>query len=162
VATSRTTTSWSPGDMSHNVKALHMGPSRSSPRHGPPVLGRGQGPPVPRRHRSYAALRPPASFGHGSGSPCRWPTSWRTLLLCLVRPTTRAPANVPCVGDGSPALRKTGLSSRRGEGLPGYGAILFVRAVVEHPAGYHPLLAHRSQGIIVAFAYSSTLGIRED
>jgi hypothetical protein len=22
------------------------------------------------RHRSYAALRLPASFGHGSGSPC--------------------------------------------------------------------------------------------
>ncbi len=28
-----------------------------------------------------------------------------------------------------------GISSRRGEGLPGYGAILFVRAVVQHFAG---------------------------
>jgi hypothetical protein len=33
----------------------------------------------------------------------------RTLVLCLVRPTTRVPAYVPCVGDGSPALRKTGM-----------------------------------------------------
>jgi hypothetical protein len=53
------------------------------------------------------------------------------------------------------------MSSRRGEGLPGYEAILFVRAVVEHPAGCAPLLAHRSQGGGVAFAYSSTLGIRK-
>ena len=56
-----------------------------------------------------------------------------------LRPTTRALANVSCVGDGSPALRATGVSSRRGEGLPGYGAVLFVRAMVEHPAGYQPL-----------------------
>jgi hypothetical protein len=79
--------------MSNNVKALHMGPSRSSPRHGPPLLGRVQGLPVPRRHGSYAALRLPAPVGHGSGSPCQWPTSWRTLVLCPqgrrhVRPLT--------------------------------------------------------------------------
>ena len=37
---------------------------------------------VPRRHRSYAALRLPAPFGHGSGSPCLWPPSMRTLVLC--------------------------------------------------------------------------------
>src|SRR4029077_17342061 len=36
--------------------------------------------------------------------------------------------------------------SRRGEGLPGYGAILFVRAMLEHPAGYDPLLAHSRRG----------------
>ena len=40
---------------------------------------------------------------------------------------------------GSPRRRDV---SRRGEGLPGYWAVLFVRAVVEHPAGYDPLLAH--------------------
>ena len=39
--------------------------------------------PVPRRPRSYAALRLPAPIGHGSSSPCRWPTSLRALLLCL-------------------------------------------------------------------------------
>jgi len=33
------------------------------------------------------------------------------------------------------------MSVRRGEGLPDYEAVLFVRALVEHPAGYNPLLA---------------------
>ena len=51
-------------------------------------------PPVPRRHRPYAALRLPAPIGHGSGSPCRWPPSRRPLVLCPPGPTTRAPA--PC------------------------------------------------------------------
>src|SRR5206468_8185648 len=54
-------------------------------------------------------------------------------------------ADVSCVGDGSPALRKTGDGSRRGEGLPGYWTVLFVRAMVEHPAGYDPLLAHDTE-----------------
>ena len=43
---------------------------------------------------------------------------------------------------GSPPHRNV---SRRGEGLPGYGAVLFVRAMVEHPAGYGPLLAHTTE-----------------
>jgi hypothetical protein len=41
---------------------------------------------------------------------------------------------------GSPPHRDV---SRRGEGLPGYGTVLFVRALVEHPAGYYPFLAQR-------------------
>ncbi len=49
---------------------------------------------------------------------------------------------------GSPKNRD---GSRRGEGLPGYGAVLFVRALVEHPAGYNSLLAQFTQGVIVAF-----------
>ena len=44
---------------------------------------------------------------------------------------------------GSPQDRSV---SRRGEDLPGYGAVLFVRAMVEHPAGYDPLLAHSRRG----------------
>jgi hypothetical protein len=36
-----------------------------------------------------------------------------------------------------------------------------VRAVVEHPAGYDPLLAHRDGEVAVAFRQSSTLGIRD-
>jgi len=39
--------------------------------------------------------------------------------------------------------------SRRGEGLPGSWAILFVRAMVEHPAGDVPLLAQFSQGSLL-------------
>jgi hypothetical protein len=38
--------------------------------------------PVPRRLRSYAALRLPAPIGPDSGAPCRWPTSMRALVLC--------------------------------------------------------------------------------
>ncbi len=49
---------------------------------------------------------------------------------------------------GSPLHR--GLS-RRGEGLPGYETVLFVRAMVEHPAGYNPLLAQIAQGTVIAF-----------
>jgi len=59
---------------------------------------------------------------------------------------------------GSPPNRKV---SRRGEGLPGSWAVLFVRAIVEHPAGYGPLLAHMHGEVVVAFRENSTLGIRE-
>jgi len=43
------------------------------------------------------------------------------------------------------------LLSRRSEGLPGFWAVLFLRAVVVHPAGYDPLLAHQSGEVVVAF-----------
>ena len=43
---------------------------------------------------------------------------------------------------GSPQDRDV---SRKDEGLPGYGAVLFLRAMVEHPAGYGPLLAHNTE-----------------
>jgi hypothetical protein len=72
-----------------------------------------------------------------------------------LRPTTRALANVSCVGDGSPALRKTGNGSRRGEGLPGYWTVLFIRAMVEHPAGYAPLLAHFAQRALLPSSNSA-------
>ncbi len=92
-----------------------------------------------------------APFGHASGSPCRGLPRCGCLFCAPKGPTTRVPAYVSCVGDGSPALRHTGISSRRGEGLPGYEAVLFVRAMVEHPAGYNPLLAQCAQGAVVAF-----------
>jgi hypothetical protein len=43
---------------------------------------------------------------------------------------------------GSPPHRDV---SRRGEGLPGSWAVLFMRAIVEHPAGYASLLAQLTQ-----------------
>ena len=146
LATSRRWT-WVPPEEHTNTGRLCSAGSRSDP--------------VPRRQRSYAALRLPAPFGHGSGSPCQWPTSMRTLVLCLwgrrhVRPQ-RAVRRRRVTG--SPHNRSV---SRRGEGLPGYGAVLFVRAMVEHPAGYHPLLAQKlSPGMVVAFREHRTLGIRE-
>ena len=66
------------------------------------------------------------------------------LVLCLV-------ADDPCARErvvrrrlltGSPRSRDV---SRRGEGLPGSWAVLFVRAIVEHPAGYASLLAQPTQ-----------------
>jgi len=59
-------------------------------------------------------------------------------------------------GDGSPALRSTGSPEER-QGLPGYGVVLFVRAVIKHPAGPNPssplLLFEKIHGeVIVAFA----------
>jgi hypothetical protein len=53
------------------------------------------------------------------------------------------------------------LLSRRSEGLPGSWAVLFLRAVVVHPAGYDPLLAHRNGEVVVAFRSNRTLGIRD-
>jgi len=47
---------------------------------------------------------------------------------------------------GSPPDRNM---SRRGEGLPGVWAVLFVRAMVEHPAGDVPLLARFAQGSLL-------------
>jgi len=63
---------------------------------------------------------------------------------------------------GSPQHR---VSSRRGEDFPGYWAVLFVRAVVEPPAGYDPslplLLFEEIHGeVVVAFREFRTLGIR--
>jgi hypothetical protein len=60
---------------------------------------------------------------------------------------------------GSPQDRNV---SRRGEGLPGYAAVLFVRAIVEHPAGYPPHLARYRTGGLLPSIYSGTLGIRKD
>jgi hypothetical protein len=104
--------------------------------------------PVPRRHRSYATLRLPAPFRHRSGSPGVWPPSLRALVLCLCgRRHVRPPRVVRRRRvTGSPPPRSV---SRRGEGLPGYGAVLCVRAMVEHPAGYGPLLAHHTEKPLV-------------
>ena len=86
---------------------------------------------------------------------CGLPRGGR-LFYAHVGPTTRAPAYASCAGDHSPALRNTGVSSRRGEGLPGYWTVLFVRAMVEHPAGYKSpprpgKKKHLHAGVVVAF-----------
>src|SRR5215471_15940465 len=43
----------------------------------------------------------------------------------------------------------------RGEGLPGAWAVLFVRAMVEHPAGYGPLLAHLTERSLEPSSHSA-------
>ncbi len=65
---------------------------------------------------------------------------------------------------GSPSDRKLPWTDK---GLPGYGAILFVRAVVQHPAGPDPssplLLFEKINGeIVIAFTQNRTLGIRKE
>src|SRR5215468_6705224 len=127
--------------MSYNVKALDMGPSRRSHQHGPPVLGRVQE--LPRSPTSSLVCSPPTPCPRRPRLrfPLPMPTSIRVLLLCHMADDTctrqRVVRRRPLTG--SPSNRDM---SRRGEGLPGYWAVLFVRAIVEHPAGYASLLAH--------------------
>jgi hypothetical protein len=122
-----------------------MGPSRRSHQHGPPLLGRVQVSPC--SPTSSRVCSPPTPCPHQPRLRCPLPVAYLDAGACSVPmgADDTCARHVPCVGDGSPALRSTGVSSRRGEGLPGYGAILFVRAMVEHPAGYVPLLAHVAQ-----------------
>jgi len=54
----------------------------------------------------------PAPFSHRSGSPCSWPTSCGALFSAP-RGRRHVRPHVPCVGDGSPALRHAGMG--RGE-----------------------------------------------
>jgi hypothetical protein len=68
-------------------------------------------------------------------------------------------------GDGSPALRENRKLPRKGKGLPGYWAVLFVRAVVQHPAGCAassplPLFEEIHGDGAIAFTENRTLGIR--
>ncbi len=68
-------------------------------------------------------------------------------------------------GFGSPCRRPTSIKSRRSEDLPGYWAVLFVRAVMQHPAGRTPslplLLFEKIHGeAVIAFRENRTLGIR--
>jgi hypothetical protein len=88
------------------------------------------------------------------------PTAYLGAGACS-SPHARAPASVPSVGDGSPALRITGFSPRRDKGLPGSWAVLFVCAVVEDPAGCRPPLAHVGE-VAVAFRWNKTLGTRNE
>src|SRR5215470_6981376 len=77
--------------------------------------------PVPQRPRSYAALRLPASVGHGSGSPCQWPTSLRALVLCLVADDTCAHQRVVRRRrvTGSPQDRDGSCGEARASQVPG-------------------------------------------
>jgi len=121
------------------VDAPDMIPSWSSPPHGPPLLGRVS---VASKYPGVQApMQPsdfPAPFGRGSGSPCQRPTSMQELVL---RPSRACPC-----GRAARRRRITGspqdrIPSRRGEDLRGYWAVLFVRAVVEHPPDTTPPLA---------------------
>ena len=87
------------GDMSPDVNAPVMGPFESSHQHGPPLLGRVRGPPVPRRPRSYAALRLP---------PSRRPRLRSSLAGGLPCPSCDKEEEGPprCLGRPLPACRR--------------------------------------------------------
>ncbi len=64
-------------------------------------------------------------------------------------------------------LSVTPVSPEERQGLPGYWAVLFVRAVVPHPAGYDPsspllLFEKIYGGVALAFAKNRTLGSRDE
>jgi hypothetical protein len=110
-----------PGDLASTVEAWARVPSCSSPPHGPPWLDRVRVPPRSPAAPLVCPLRLPAPIGPGSGAPCRGPPLRRALVLCPMEPTTRAPANVSCVGDGAPARHKTGVrpGEARASQVPG-------------------------------------------
>ena len=65
---------------------------------------------------------------------------------------------------GSPSDRNL---PRKDKDLPGYWAVLFMRAVMQHPAGHDPssplLLFEKIYGeVAIAFAKNRTLGIRNE
>ena len=138
-----------------------MGPFGRSHQHGPPLLGRVRAP--SRSPTSQLVCSPPIPSLPSAWAPvvpCLRPTSLRALVLCRRRrPAARATR-------GHAARRRSvvgspwaGLFTWRNEGLPGFWAVLFVRAVVEDPAGCGPLLAHDAEAA-VAFRQSNALGTR--
>ena len=106
-----------------------------------------------------------ASFGRDFGSPRLRPTSWdrRFSADCVSDRRVRLQTRQLRRGmTGSPSHR---FLPRKSEGLPGYWTVLFVRAVVQHPAGYDlasPLLLFEKiyGEAAIAFTKNRTLGIR--
>src|SRR4030095_10147088 len=77
--------------------------------HGPPLLGRVRAP--PRSPTSLLLCSPPTPCPHQPRLRFPLPAAYLAASACPMPlgPTTRAPADVSCVGDGSPALRQTGM-----------------------------------------------------
>jgi len=140
-----------------------MGQFRRSHQHGPPLLGRVQAPSC--SPTSLLVCSPPIPSLPSAAAtvfPCLWPTSRRVLVLCC----TRQPA--ACASRKHTARRRLVTDSprspvvtRRNEGLPGFWAILFKRAVVVDPAGRGSLLAHGA-ATAVAFRLREALGTQDE
>ncbi len=83
---------------------------------------------------------------------------------------TRRPTRAPVDAPVSERIHRISVAPDypwKDKDLPGYGAILFVRAVVQHPAGLVPSLPlplfERINGeAVIAFTKNRTLGIRND
>ena len=122
-----------------------MGPFRSAHRHGPPLLGRVQEtslfPDVIARMQPSDSLLPSATAPVPLASSL--PRGGRLFCASCGRRHVRS-QTCRASETGHRLSATPVLSARRSEGLPGCEAILFVRAVVEHPAGYGPLLAQHA------------------
>ena len=119
------------------------------------------GPALPRSPTSSLLCSPPTPcpFGHRSGSPCRGlPRCGR--LFCASGADDTCARHVSCVGDGSPALRHTGMC--RGEAGPPRLRGRPLRACHgPTPRRIGPLLAHRTERPLLPSDKCRTLGIRE-
>jgi hypothetical protein len=140
----RSTPCTSPADLVSNVTARARMPSCSSPPHGPPGLGRLQ---LPRGSPTSTLLcRPPTPCPHPPWLRFPLPGASLDAGACSLpggrRHVPLQPRRASETITSSPRGRN---GSRRGEGLPGAWAVLFVRAMVAHPAGYVPLLAPLSE-----------------
>ena len=141
-----------------------MVPAFSSQQHGRPVLGRVR---RPRRAPTSTLLcRPPTPCPLQPPLRFPWLMAYRDAGALCYAPRGRRHVRPQRAGrrrrvTGSPSRRTV---ARRGEGLPGYGTGLCVRAMVEHPAGDTSLLAQkiRMQGGVRAFRYNRPRGLRED
>ena len=140
-------------------------PPEVLPQHGPPLLGRVRVPwPVPRRHRSYAALRLPCRVGTPPVCPRSCLTCWASVgsvpggVTATGRPPDRSPPTAR--RSGSPVSPSPGSSNRTFRGLPGYRAVLFGRAAVDHPAG--PPSARPNASGSAAFRVAEPLSIRDE
>jgi len=69
--------------------------------------------------------------------------------LVLGRPRVRLQTRDTPETDHRLSASPVAVEEKRGP--PSYWAVLFLRAVALHPAGYDPLLAHRNGEVVVAF-----------
>ena len=132
--------------MSCNVKALDMGPYTEAHTNTGRLCWAGvQG--CPCSPTSSLVCSPPDSLPPSATAPVPLANGLPRCgcFFCAFQADDTCTRHVSCVGDGSPALRHAGIGRGEARASPGYGAVLFVRAMVEHPAGYfHPLLTPRN------------------
>jgi hypothetical protein len=121
------------------------------------LLGRVRVPSVPRRRRSYWALRRLAFFGRRSGRPSLHGPPRVGCFFFAGRRCTLDPRRVGDSWSGSPF----GLyCPRKGEALPGYWVVLLKRAAVRDPAE-RAVASPYDGGGVAAFRELEPLGARE-
>src|SRR5712691_5554874 len=147
--------------MARNVKALGMGPFSSSHRHGPPLLGRVQG--FPCSPTSSLLCSPPTPCPHG-------PRLWFPLPMAYLdagassvplRPTTRALATCRASETGHRlSVKPECVEERRGPPRLRGRPLHACQSRTPRRIRLSPRPTDAED--VVAFASSSTLGIRED